>query len=343
MINILQPFAGWATALQRDKFSLATFKLTVLYVVSVAVILFASSFVVLLIFAPSGLELPFSYEPMHTEIEQSEWSMYELREHLATVIFLVDLCILVLVSIFAHAFARRTLLPIKQMYTLQQQFMSDVAHELRTPLTVVKIGADVILRKSRPVSEYQEFVIDVQAEAERLTRLSNQLLQLLKGDTPSPDKIHEENISQLLQTQIKLFTPYAHDRGITLIGNVPDTLIAKINKDSFIEVIQNLLKNAIDYNTKEGTVTATVTQQSENIVFEVADTGIGIAPDMQKIIFDRFTKVDFARTHGDVHNGTGLGLAIVQSLVGRMNGTIILESAPQKGTRIKVIIPGYYS
>lgn len=339
MINILKQFEEWATVLQRDKFSLATFKLTVVYVASAAVILFASSLAILVIFAPPETELPFVHEPAHIELEHSEWSSYELREHLTGVIFLVDFIILVLVSIFAHAFARRTLLPIKRMYHSQQQFMSDVAHELRTPLAVVKIGADVILKKPRPVSEYQEFVTDVQAEAERLTRLSNQLLQLLKGSQSTPDKIHEENISQLLLTQIKLFTPYAHDRGIKLMSNVPDTLIAKINKDSFIEVVQNLLKNAIDYNLPQGTVTTTVTQQLETIELEVADTGIGIAPDMQKIIFDRFTKVDFARTHSDVHSGAGLGLAIVQSLVDQMNGTIILESAPQKGTRIKVVIP----
>ncbi len=339
MINILKPFVGWAIALKQDKFKLATLKLTFFYVLCTAVILFVSSFAVLLIFTPPETDLSFvsDVDSDAIEIEHDEWSVYELREHLATVIFSVDILVLIIVSAFSYSFARRTLLPIKQMHKIQQQFMSDVAHELRTPLSVMQIGADTILRKSRSAAEYQEFVTDVQGEAGRLTRLSNQLLQLLKNSEQQLIS-GKENISNVVETEIRRFVPYAEERGISLITKVTPDIVAHTNKDSLIEVLQNLLKNAIDYNQTEGMVTISLATEGTRLKLEVQDTGIGIPIDKQQVIFDRFTKADFARTP-DVKSGAGLGLAIVKSLVNKLGGIIELKSAKDTGTTITIFLP----
>ena len=341
MINILKPFVAWVTALKQDKFRFATLKLTFFYVLSTAVILFVSSFAVLLIFAPPETNFPFASDSDSgsntIEVEHDQWSMYELREHLATVIFSVDILVLIIVSAFAYSFAKRTLLPIKQMHKTQQQFMSDVAHELRTPLSVMQIGADTILRQSRSPAEYQDFVTDVQAEAGRLTRLSNQLLQLLKN-TEQQLKLGKENISTIVETEVRRFLPYAKEQKINLIAKIKPDVVANTGKDSLIEVLQNLLKNAIDYNQPEGEVTVSLVVEGVRLKLKVQDTGIGIPADKQQAIFDRFTKADFART-SDTKSGAGLGLAIVKSLVSKLGGTIDLKSVKNVGTTITVSLP----
>lgn len=342
MINILKPSAAWVTALQQDKFSFATLKLTFFYVLSTAVILFVSSLAVLLIFTPPETELIFESESMQTDIEHGEWSVYEIREHLSTVIFLVDIFILVFVSFFAHSFARRTLLPIKQMHKTQQQFMSDVAHELRTPLAVMQVGADTILRQPRSQSEYQDFVIDVQSEAGRLTRLSNQLLQLLKNDEQKQVILHSENISVIVENQVKRFVDYAKVHDVDLVTQVTPNITTMIEKDSLIEVLQNLLKNAVDYNKPKGKVTVSLVAVGDRLKLAVQDTGVGIPLDKQQTIFNRFTKADTARTTNN-ESGTGLGLAIVKSLVIKLGGDIFLESAENIGTTITIKLPLLHS
>ncbi len=338
MNNILKQSEAWVTALKQDKFRFATLKLTFFYVLSTAAILFISSVAVLLIFAPPETELPFAPDAIEMEVEHDDWSAYELREHLAMVILVVDTLVLLVVARISYSFARRTLLPIKEIQEIQAQFMSDTAHELRTPLSVMQIGADTMLRKERSADEYQDFITDVQAEAGRLTRLSNQLLRLLKSGRTELSQSSRVNISNLITTEMKRFAAYAKKHDVSLISQVPTDIIIETNADSLIEVIQNLLKNAIDYNRKDGTVTISTESKNDNVKITVQDTGLGIPPNQQEIIFNRFTKADSARTQNE-KSGAGLGLAIVKSLVGKLNGTIHLDSTEDVGTTITILLP----
>lgn len=228
------------------------------------------------------------------------------------------------------------------MHETQTRFLGDVAHELRTPLSIMKAGADTLLRKQRMISEYEEFITDVQEETGRLTRLSNQLLQLLKSEGVSKVEIKEVNVSDLTEVELRRFTPYAEGRRVTISGNISPNIRLQTEQDSLIEIVQNILKNAIDYNKHDGRVTVTVSENDAEVTLEITDTGIGITPEAQTVIFDRFVKADRARTQTTV-SGAGLGLSIVKSLVTKIGGQLSLKSSLNVGTTVTITLPKTHS
>jgi signal transduction histidine kinase len=331
------------TVLKNNKFQLATLKLTLYYVLSTALILLASSIAILAVFAPpDSASVQFRDAEEGFESPYIEWNMHEVREHLPFVIFLVDATILFVVSLLSYSFAHLTLAPIRHMHERQRQFMGDVAHELRTPLSVLKTGAETMLRKTRSHLEYESFISDVQGETERLTRLSNQLLQLLKTNEMSKPVFKNEDISHMVEDEIRRFTPYAAKRKISIMLNVPPNIKTFTERDSLIEIVQNILKNAIDYNAEDGTVTVTVSEIDSSVILEVKDTGVGIPENLQAAVFERFKKGDAARTHTEV-SGAGLGLSIVKALAGRLLGAIAIESETGSGTTFTVTLPKRHS
>jgi len=329
--------------LWHNEFDRATIKLTFYYVLSTAVILFVSSVAVLVIFAPPETEIPFVPESSEQiEIEHDDWSLYEVSEHLAFVIFIVDVTVLFFVSIVSYFFAQRTLLPIKKTSEKHRQFMADVAHELRTPLSVLQSGADTMLRKDRDACAYKTFVTDVQEESSRLTRTTNQLLQLLKTGSVKSLKIVTVAVSDVLQKEVRRFDPYARERGVVLTSNISPAITINSDQDALIEIVQNLLKNAVDYSNKNDTVTVSLKEHDASVEIIIADTGVGIEEEQQVRIFDRFHKISSARTQ-DKHSGAGLGLAIVHALVTRLGGHIVLQSELQVGTKVTVTLPHTHS
>ncbi len=344
MTNILKQSEGLVTALKRNKFQYATLKLTAFYVLSTAVILLVSSLAVLIIFSPGESYDSFLRDGKnsHEEVEHDEFSLYEVRENLPLVIATVDLFVLAVVSFLAYFFARQTLLPIKEMHENQQRFMSDVAHELRTPLAVLSSGAEATLRKTREVKEYEDFIGDVRDEVGRLTRLTNQLLEMLRLGQVENLRFEKINLSDLVLSVVGNFVPYAEDKQVAVKAFVIKDLFIETVADGLIEVLQNLLKNATDYNKKNGSVEVRVEEMEKTFLIKISDTGIGIPPDKIETVFGRFVKVDEARTQNNV-SGTGLGLAIVENLVNQLGGTISIESELNKGTEVTVTLPKLHS
>jgi len=333
MKNILKQFEVSATASKQSNFGYATIRLTAYYVVSISLILAFSSLLVITLFSIQP-DLPQVAVP---EPEHSEFSRYEFREHLTSVLFITDVIVLVVVGILAFFFARKTLSPIKTVYELQTKFVSDVAHELRTPLAVMKAGTETILRKDRTAEEYRSFIKDEHDEIDRLTRLSNQLLFLLSEDTKhSPTS--EVNITNLLIRQTERYRTYADSQGVTLeVISAPEVSLTT-HEDLLIQLIQNLIKNAIDYNQKGGLVRVSLTVKKSSLDIVISDTGIGISEADQSRIFDRFYKANQARTSG-THTGSGLGLSIVKRIVDTLGGTISVNSSLGHGSIFTVPLP----
>lgn len=331
MNTILKQFAGLATSLTKSEFDRAALRLTGSYVFGLAVVLSVSS---LAIYFLAIDFIPLT--PQGAEIPHAEFSPYEFREHLVSVMFLVDSLVLVIATIVAYGFARRTLRPIEQNYLQQQRFVSDVAHELRTPLAVIKAGTQVLLLHDRPISEYRAFLQDLEEETDRLTRLTNDLLGTLKfvhkKDTVEFLPI---NFSQLVSKQMQGFVVYAKEHAVTINAEIEPDMLVVGQSDDLIRVIQNLLKNAIDYNRPGGTVMVTVSATDKLVRFVITDTGIGIEPQDQIRIFDRFYKIDRARTP----HGSGLGLAIVKEIVSKHEGTITIKSTSGVGSMFTVELP----
>ena len=331
MNTILKRFVALAISLTKSDFDRAALRLTGSYVFGLAIVLFVSSLAVYLLavdfipLSPQGVETP-----------HAEFSRYEFREHLVGVMFLVDSAVLIIAMFVAYWFARRTLRPIEQNYLQQQRFVSDVAHELRTPLAVIKAGTEVMLLRERSGNEYHTFMQDLDEETDRLTRLTNDLLGTLKNtDKKDTPKFSSVNLSQLVSKQVQVFAVYAQKLAVTIEAEIEADTLVLGPSDDLIRVIQNLLKNAIDYNRPPGSVRVTVAQAGKMVRCVITDTGIGIAPPDQVKIFDRFYKVDRARTT----HGSGLGLAIVKEIILKHKGTITVTSALNVGSTFTLELP----
>lgn len=330
MKHILKQFGAWATSFKQSEFEVASVKLALWHSLGILIVLTISSVLVIALYSPSRMAAV-------PEPEHSEFSSYELREHLVQVVVLVDLATLLVVMIFSYMDARRTLRPIEVLYRTQERFLGDVAHELRTPLTVMKTGAETLLRQERTVDTYTSYISDSLEEINRMAEMVNNLLFLLRQKEVGAGEYTVIDLAEVVQKQITLFEPYAATHGVTLQATLTTAQVTGVSA-SLHRLIQNLLKNAIDYNVLDGTVSVVITVVGATVVCTVTDTGIGIATEDTGRVYDRFYRVDKARTTND-KTGTGLGLSIVKAIVDTHQGTIELQSTEGVGTTVTVVLP----
>lgn len=335
MNNILKQFVASATSSKPSEFEKAALKLTLNYVFGIFIILLVSSSAIYFLSATSlptndNLSQTNTPIPPHKEI-----SLYEFKEHLLNILLVVDLSILLIATVFAYLLARRTLRPIETIYRQQERFVGDVAHELRTPLAVLKAGSESILLKERSVQEYIDFLKESEEETDCLTRLSNELLFLLKHQTSSSETFTKVDLSKIVKNQVQTFKAYAHQHSVSIDFTGEDSLFVQGREDSLIRLTKNLIKNAIDYNRQGGSVTVKIYRQQSQVLLTVSDSGIGINETEINKVFDRFYKTDTSRSLG----GSGLGLSIVKDIVSAHRGQIKIDSVVDKGTNVLVTLP----
>lgn len=221
---------------------------------------------------------------------------------------------------------------LKESFKKQEQFVSDASHELKTPLSIIKSYAELLKRRGKANPELITESIDViEQEAERMLLLVNQLLDLAKNKQAFP---HEPiDLVPLVKKVHRIFAD-AYDRKIHL--NIAEkSVLIKGNEKQIEQVVYILLSNAIKYSEKEIALHLYVKQQFA--VLDVIDKGIGIPEEEQKRIFDRFYRIDKARSRQT--GGTGLGLAIANEIVKHHGGTIEVVSEIGKGSTFTVNIP----
>lgn len=221
---------------------------------------------------------------------------------------------------------------LKESFKKQEQFVSDASHELKTPLSIIKSYAELLKRRGKANPELITESIDViEQEAERMQLLVNQLLDLAKNKQAFP---HEPiDLVPLVKKVHRIFAD-AYDRKIHL-DIAEKSVLIKGNEKQIEQVVYILLSNAIKYSEKEIALHLYVKQQFA--VLDVIDKGIGIPEEEQKRIFDRFYRVDKARSRQT--GGTGLGLAIANEIVKHHGGTIEVVSEIGKGSTFTVNIP----
>lgn len=215
----------------------------------------------------------------------------------------------------------------------ERQFTADASHELRTPLAAMQTIIDSTLTRQRAVAEYEQALTDLKHEAEQMRRLTAGLLQLARTDAKQHfARTEEVDLSLLLQDVTDSLRPLAAQKALTLITTIPDGLMLLGDSDSLIRLFLNLIDNGIKY-TQRGYITIAAKAPTPNLVAVIiSDTGVGIAPDHLPYIFDRFYRVDEARSS----EGIGLGLAIAQEIAQAHGGAISCESEPGKGTTFTV-------
>ena len=219
----------------------------------------------------------------------------------------------------------------------QKQFISDASHELKTPLASIKLLSDSILMNPMDQEMTMEFVEDIGNEADRLTRLSSKLLELTKLDAKLIAQREIADVGQTARTVVKMLRPQIEAKQIRVHTELPDGGSVLVLEDDLYQVIFNLTENAIKYNKDNGELWLTLQLSNDEVTLMVEDSGIGIPEDSIGHIFERFYRVDKARSRAQ--GGAGLGLSIVHNMVERNYGTISAQRREPEGTRFIVTFP----
>ena len=221
----------------------------------------------------------------------------------------------------------------------RSEFVSNVSHELKTPITSMKVLAESITQNEGASAEdYKEFMTDIVDEIDRETKIINDLLTLVKTDSQNNQMNFEEHsINEMMETIIKTVRPLANQRNINLSYESYRDVMADIDQVKLALAISNLVENAVKYNVENGWIRCSLNEDHKYFYIKVADSGVGIPDDAKDKVFDRFYRVDKARSRDT--GGTGLGLSITRSIINAHRGTIKLYSEAGKGTTFTVRIP----
>jgi heavy metal sensor kinase len=227
---------------------------------------------------------------------------------------------------------------LEKSFAQMRQFSSDASHELRTPLTVLKGQSELVLGKPRSKAEYQEVLSSNLEEINYMSRILEDLLTLSKGDEGNisleQEPVELGNIIEEVGRQGEIFAD-EKDIKIILAYLEPVTILGDAHR--LKQMVWILLHNAVKFTSSGGEIKITLQDLDDTVYFTIRDTGIGIpAPDLPKI-FDRFYRVDKARSR--MEGGSGLGLAICKYIVDRHHGTIEVESQLGEGTKFKIRFP----
>jgi histidine kinase len=227
---------------------------------------------------------------------------------------------------------------LEQVETMRRRLIGDVAHELRTPLTAIKGSAEGLMDGVLPASA--ETYSQIHAEAERLSRLVEDLQELSRVESRAVQlNIHPADSTSLIQTVTKRLRHQFDEKRVTLTLSLPhDPILVLADEDRIIQVLTNLIGNALQYTLSNGTVTVSIEGDKNEARISVRDTGYGIPAEHLKHIFDRFYRVDKSRSRA--HGGSGIGLTIAKHLVEAHGGKIWAESdGENKGSVFVFTLP----
>lgn len=221
----------------------------------------------------------------------------------------------------------------------RRQFVSDASHELKTPLTTIKLLSDSILQNKMDADTVLEFVGDIGNEANRLTRMSQKLLSLTKMDSVTEEGREIADIYETAQKVLRMLAPVASLHEITITNHtIPGATVLMIEDDLY-QILFNLVENGIKYNRPGGRLDVGLIRREDDWILTVEDTGVGIPEEAMEHIFERFYRVDKARSRQA--GGSGLGLSIVHDMVLRNMGTVSVAQRPEGGSCFTVVFPTF--
>ncbi len=216
----------------------------------------------------------------------------------------------------------------------RQDFTANVSHELKTPLTAISGYAELLESGMAPEKQKEHFYQEIRKNSDRLLALINDIIRLSeldrKGHEPTFEKV---DLFETVRECMDELSVNAKQRGIS-ISLKGEPCVVHGNRDMLKELVENLAQNAIRYNNPGGKVLISAAKRENRVLLTVQDNGIGIPAEEQQRVFERFYRVDKSRSKAT--GGTGLGLAIVKHIVELHDAKIELDSAPGKGTTIRV-------
>ena len=234
--------------------------------------------------------------------------------------------VLLVFDVTERAFAERN----------RREFTANVSHELKTPLQGIIGSAELLENGLVKQEDVPRFIGHIRSEAQRLVTLIGDIIRLSQLDEGEPMPAEPVELLALAREAAESLQSAAAARNVTITVEGEPVELTGVRRLLY-EIVFNLCDNAIKYNTDGGRVQVTVTKENETAAVTVRDTGIGIPPDQQDRVFERFYRVD--KSHSKASGGTGLGLSIVKHAVQYHHGTIHLQSEVGKGTEIRVTFP----
>ena len=224
---------------------------------------------------------------------------------------------------------------------VRRRFVSDASHELKTPLASIRLLADSILQNDQiDLETVRDFVADIGSEADRLTRITEHLLALTRLDSLPAGKTDPVDVSAVTRHAVSMLQPVADAADVSVEAALKPDCVIRCTEDDLYQVCFNLVENAIKYNVPGGRVFVSVYSDGEQVLLEIEDTGVGIPEEDLPKIFNRFYRVDKARSRAA--GGTGLGLSIVRDTVRRHGGWVTARPRSPMGSVFTVGFPRYW-
>lgn len=248
-----------------------------------------------------------------------------------------------IVSVLAGYFlSGHSLRPVREGMERQQEFLANASHELRTPIAVIRTNLDVIKEdEDKKISDEKDWIDNAYEETKRMQQIVEDLMFLARADA---GEVHETNtavdMAFLSQEVIERMLPVASKKGIFLDWEMPDKPLTVLGDEGMLtQLLVIFVDNAIKYSDSDTEIKIVGELREPHVIVQVIDQGIGIAPEDQKKIFNRFYRVDKARSREQ--GGTGLGLSIAQWIIEKHRGTVEVISEEGKGTIMKMTFPYY--
>lgn len=227
---------------------------------------------------------------------------------------------------------------IQQEDDAQKTFLATVSHELRTPISYVKGYSEAMQNGIIPESQKEETIQLIVREANRMERLTNELLQLARMENEQAEiTLYPIPLAETLREVQKILTHQAERKSIALYLDADDALIIKADEVKLKQIFINIIENAINYSYEQSKVEITAFEDNGSAQIIIKDYGIGIPQEDLSHVTERFYRVNKARSRSD--GGSGLGLSIVEQLLKQLHGKIKIESEVEKGTVVKITLP----
>lgn len=260
---------------------------------------------------------------------------------LYTFIF-VSAAMIFLIFLISNFLTNRSIKPIKEAFDKQKQFISDASHELKTPLAVISTNVDVLLsNQSSKDSQDWKWLSYIKSEVERMGYLTKDLLYLTQMEGVERQQLlkHSFDFSERVEQQLLGMEVLAFEKNIEMDYEVEADIIIEGNAEQLIQVVMILLDNALKYTPEKGKINLFLKCINHQVTLSIKNTGEGIQPGDINKIFDRFYRVDKARSR--IAGSHGLGLSIAKAIVEQHDGKILCESIPGEMTMFRVKLKAY--
>ena len=226
---------------------------------------------------------------------------------------------------------------LEKSFKRQKQFVADASHELRTPLSVILSQSEVTLRKERSAAEYKNALAAIKEATGMMSEIVGKLLTLARLSADDIElKVEPINLNEIIRQAMKVVAPLAAQKGIRINWQVYERPVIPGDRPALLELVVNVLDNAIKYNIPDGKIDIAIKKENSFIIIKIADTGIGISRKDVDKVFDRFYRTDKSRSKEA--GGIGLGLSICKEIVRLHGGRIQIESALSTGTTVSIFL-----